>query len=180
MSLSSRAREAQLRRHLDSADEAERSGDATACANSLRLALTIDPDNLQIRERLTGAERRAATAMADTYLAQGRLAEQNGHLAEAARGFARAAFGKSNPQLYLKAAECLLTLGKDLRTAAEFAKNGLELAPNDAQLHLALGRSFLGAGMRSSAEREINLASRLAPEDDTIRDWLKRLKRREV
>jgi len=175
-----KTREAQVKKHLDSAEAAERAGDATGCANSLRFALSLDPDNPSIREKLVVADRRAAAAMADTYLGQARLAEQNGQMADAARAYGRAALGKSSAHLYLKAAECLLVLGADLRTAAELAKKGLELAPKDASLHLALGRAFLGAGMRSSAEREINLASQLAPEDDTIRDWLKRLKRREV
>jgi DNA helicase HerA-like ATPase len=45
---------------------------------------------------------------------------------------------------------------------------------------LTLGRAYLLAGMRQSALGELERAQQLAPGDDKIKDWIRRIKRQEV
>jgi hypothetical protein len=54
------------------------------------------------------------------------------------------------------------------------------MAPKAIEPRVTLARVYLGAGMKESALGEFERASQLAPDDDTIKDWIKRIKRGEV
>jgi hypothetical protein len=45
---------------------------------------------------------------------------------------------------------------------------------------VTLARIYVTAGMKQSALAEFERAATLAPKDDTIRDWIRRLKRGEA
>ena len=77
------------------------------------------------------------------------------------------------------AATCLLAAKKDLRRAADLAKQATNLAPDRVDLHLLLAKIYEEVGMSKSALGEIERAAKLSPRDASIKGWLKRLKRRD-
>jgi len=68
----------------------------------------------------------------------------------------------------------------DMRVACEYGKKAVKLAPNQASMRVTLAEVYLKAGMRQSAVAEFERAQALAPHDDTIKDWLKRIRRNQV
>ena len=68
----------------------------------------------------------------------------------------------------------------DLRVAGEHARRAVALAPDDVQGRVTLARIYVTAGMKQSGLAEFERAATLAPKDDTIRDWIQRLKRGEA
>jgi tetratricopeptide (TPR) repeat protein len=167
-------------RYLAAAKCAEEAGNVVGLANSLRLALSLDPENPAISQRLSAAESRMEIELADTFESQARSSESHRDYPNAARLFARAARGKQSSSLYLKAAECAKNVEGQLRQAGDYAKHAVALDPNNAQVRLFLGQIYAEAGMSSSALTELDKALRLSPEDDTIKTWLNRVKRGDV
>lgn len=165
-----------IQRYLTSAAEAEAEGNLVGMANSLRLAIAVQPDDASLGERLKAVEARADVEFADGHLAQAKSQEANHDYASAARLYARAARGKRSSSLFKQAAECCLKGDEDLRQAGEHAKQAVNLDPENADLRLMLGKIYAQAGMRASALSELDKASQLSPGDDTIKGWLKRVK----
>lgn len=162
------------------AAEALRVGDLVAAVNALRIASTLTPDDASLRERLASLERRAASELSDTYAERAHAAARDGHLAEAARLYERAAVGKPSAKLYERAAACLLDAGGDLRHVQELARRAVSLAPTSARCRMTLARFYIAAKLKESALAELQRASELAPDDPSIRDWIRRLKRGEL
>jgi hypothetical protein len=50
----------------------------------------------------------------------------------------------------------------------------------EAKARVTLARIYVAAGMKQSGLAEFERAATLAPKDDTIRDWIRRLKRGEA
>lgn len=169
-----------VHRYLAAARSAEEEGNVVGMANSLRLALSLDPENPSISQQLAAAEQRVDTEMADSLEAQARSHESQRDYPSAAKCYGRAARGKQSGQLYLKAAECAKLVPGQLRQAGEYAKSAVGLAPDNAQLRLFLGQIYVEAGMLASALTELDRAQQLSPEDETIKAWLKRVKRGDV
>ena len=69
---------------------------------------------------------------------------------------------------------------RDLRTAGEHARKAVGLAPEDAQCRVTLARIYVAANMKQSGLAEFERAAQLAPKDDTIKEWIRRLKRGEA
>jgi hypothetical protein len=46
-----------------------------------------------------------------------------------------------------------------------------------ARFRVTLARFYVKAGMKQSAESELSRAATLAPSDDKVGDWIRRLKR---
>jgi curved DNA-binding protein CbpA len=167
----------QLQNLLTDAEKALESGDPVRATNALRAAQTLAPQDPQIAERLAQAQGLASMALASTYLKQAEYEEKSGRLEAAARSYERAARGVPQATTWEAAARCLLGAGGDLRTASDFAKKAIALAPEQPSGHIILGRIFVAAQMRSSAITELERARSLAPNDDTVSALLNRLER---
>jgi tetratricopeptide (TPR) repeat protein len=159
------------------ADEALAAGDPVTAVNALRLALNIEPDAPAVALRLANAEKQAAIKMAAHNLTLARSEETKQHFEAAADLYAKVALGKPTPEVFERAAACLLTIKKDLRRAVDFAKQATTLAPDRADLRVLLAKIYVEANMRQSALSELERAAKLSPNDATIRDLLRRLKR---
>ncbi|HLV21287.1 MAG TPA: DnaJ domain-containing protein [Polyangiaceae bacterium] len=170
----------QIDHYLERAEEALGQGNAVSAANALRIAATLAPENTDIVERLGRVERQANDQLSASYLKTADYELKSGRLADAARSYQLAARGSDDPRVFERAAFCLLESGGDLRAAAEHGKKAVLLAPEDAGCRLTLARVYLAAGMQRSAVGEIQRATELAPNDDTIRDWAKRIRRGEA
>lgn len=174
------ARDKQIALYLEAADKALEEKNALSAANALRVALSLSPDDEALERRLEEVQQQANVELAQSYLDQARYEERNGRLLEASVSYERAARGRPTAQVFERAANCLLEGQGDLKKAGELARKAVSLMPSQPEPRVTLARIYLGAGMRESALKEFERASELAPGDDTIKDWIKRIRRGEV
>jgi curved DNA-binding protein CbpA len=172
-----RARQQQMAGYLRAVEEALAENKPASAANALRIALALAPDDAALAARLVAVQAQADAELASSYLEQARYEERAGRLLEAARSYERSARGKPSAQILERAAHCLIQGQGDIRHAVELAKQAVALAPSLIQARLTLVRGFQAATMHASAEKELERASELAPNDDNIKDWLKRIRR---
>lgn len=170
-------RRRQVEHYLAAADKAEAAKDLVSATNALRIAASLDPSDATLAERLRSTETRAAAGLADSYIEQAQYEERENRWLDAAASYRRASRGKPTPRILERVAHCLLSGKGDLREAADFAKRARDAAPDDPFIRMTLGKIFLEAGMKQSAIAEFERAQQLAPKDDTIRDWLRRIRR---
>lgn len=175
-----RARDDQVTRYIEAADLAQKEGNVVSAANALRVAVTLRPDDEELKARLEQTQERANQELAETYRDQAQYEERSGRFAEAALSYERAARGKPTAQLFERAAFCLQAANGDLRKAGELGKRAVTMAPKAAEPRVTLAKVYVKAGMKESALLEFERAAQLAPDDDSIKDWIKRLKRGEV
>jgi curved DNA-binding protein CbpA len=178
-----RAREEQAERYLANARQSLTNKDPISAANAVRIAASLVPDKQELLTRLNEARTEAEALLSGHYLAQAQYEEREGRLAEAARSYARATVGSPDARTFERAAYCALMAdgaGRDLRLAADHARRAVAIGPEDAQSRVTLARIYVAAGMKQSALAEFERAATLAPKDDTIRDWIQRLKRGEA
>jgi len=176
----SQARVERAERYLVNARQSLASKDPISAANALRIAASLVPDNPEVSARLREAQTEAESLLSGHYLAQAQYEEREGRMAEAARSYARATVGSPDARTFERAAYCALLAEGDLRLAGEHARRAVSLAPDDVQARVTLARIYVMAGMKQSGLAEFERAATLAPKDDTIRDWIRRLKRGEA
>jgi curved DNA-binding protein CbpA len=186
------AREKQAERLLLNARASLTNKDPLAAVNGLRVAATLVPDNAEISARLQEAQTEATILLADHYLTQAQYEEREGRLVDAARSYSRATLGSPNARTFERAAYCTLMAEGDLRVAGDYARKAVALvqagqavgqipsSAEEAQARVTLARIYVAAGMKQSGLAEFERAATLAPKDDTIRDWIRRLKRGEA
>ncbi len=170
----------QIDRYMDAAEQSLQDGNAVSAANALRIAASLAPDDLALAAKLESVQETANRELSQSYLDQAQYEERSGHFDEAARSYERAASGRSSAKLLERAAHCLLEAKGDVRKASDLARQAVQLAPNQADLRVTLARVYVTAGMRQSALGELERATALAPGDDSIKDWIRRIKRGEV
>ncbi len=175
-----RARSDRAERYLVNARQSLATKDPISAANALRIAASLVPDSPEILARLTEAQNEAEALLAGHYLTQAQYEEREGRMVEAARSYARATLGSPDARTFERAAYCALVALGDLRLASEHARRAVSLAPEDVQARVTLARIYVTAGMKQSGLAEFERAATLAPNDDTIRDWIRRLKRGEA
>jgi curved DNA-binding protein CbpA len=177
-----RARDDRAERYLVNARLSLANKDPISAANALRIAASLVPENQEMTARLQDAQNEAEALLSDHYLAQAQYEEREGRMAEAARSYARATAGSPNARTFERAAYCMLMAqgNADLRLAAEHARRAVAVGPDDVQSRVTLARIYVTAGMKQSGLAEFERAATLAPKDDTIRDWIQRLKRGEA
>lgn len=168
---------ANVKRYLAMADEALAADDPVAAANALKLALNLEPDAPHIALRLSSAEKAAAVKTAAQNLSLARIAEAKRQFESAAELYAKVGLGKPSAEVFEKAASCLLQAHKDLRRAADLAKQATTLDPNRVDLRVLLAKIYVEANMKQSALNELERAAKLAPQDATIKEMMRRLKR---
>jgi curved DNA-binding protein CbpA len=169
-----------IHHYVAAAELAIEQDNPVSAANALRIAAGLAPDDHELSKKLDEVQQRANQELAQTYLDQAQYEERSGRYAEAARSYQKAASGKPSARLFERAAFCLLEAGGDLRQAGEHAKKAVAMAPEDARIRLTLARVYLAAKMLQSAQIELERAEKIAPGDDTVKDWLRRIKRGEV
>jgi curved DNA-binding protein CbpA len=191
-----RAREQRAERYLVDARAALAAKNPLSAVNGLRIAANLVPENAEITARLQEAQTEATVLLAEHYLAQAQYEEREGRLVEAARSYGRATLGSPNARTFERAAYCTLMAEGDLRVAGDYARKAVALVgqatlsgqpgqtghanSEEAQARVTLARIYMAAGMKQSGLAEFERAATLAPKDDTIQDWIRRLKRGEA
>jgi curved DNA-binding protein CbpA len=174
------AKQERVQRYVKQADDAIAANNLVAAANALRIAVSLAPEDLPLIDQLDKVERQAAATLSDQYLEQARYDERRGHMAEAAHAYEKVLRGRPSAHVYERAAHCLLEAQKDPKKAFDLAKKAVELSPNETAYRITLARVYAKAGMEASALGELERARTLDPGDDTVKDWIKRMKRGEI
>ncbi|MCC6217452.1 MAG: DnaJ domain-containing protein [Polyangiaceae bacterium] len=174
------ARQQQVDQYLATAQDALKRDEAVAAANALRIAASLAPDDAGITALLEQATVRAAADLAQSYVEQAQYEERSGRWLAAARSYDRAVRGKESPRLHERIAHCLLEGEGDVREASDHARRALALAPDNVEYRITLARVYLKAGLRQSAIGEFERAGQIAPNDDNVKSWLRRIKRGEL
>jgi curved DNA-binding protein CbpA len=167
----------QVQRYVTAAEEAESRKDLVSATNALRIATSLAPEDLALSNRLRETEARAAAGLADSYLEQAQYEEKENRFIEAAASYRRASRGKPSARVFERIAHCLYSGKGDLKEAADFAKRARDAAPDDPNFRMTLGKIYFEAGMKQSATAEFERAQQLSPKDDTIKDWIRRVRR---
>jgi Flp pilus assembly protein TadD len=171
------ARDRQVEVYTRAAKQALDKGDSVGAANALRIAASLSPNDAGLAQQLSEVSGRAKQELSSSYLEQAEYEERDEKWLAAAQSYARALAGRPEPRVYDKVAACLLSGDGNLREAGEMAKRAVMAEPNNARFRLTLARFYAKAGMKQSAEGELSRAATLAPSDDKVADWIRRLKR---
>lgn len=174
------ARDDQIKHYVELSAEAAAQKDLVAAANTLRIACSLAPDNLELAGDLAELERKVAESLWESYLERAKYAAVEGNYAEAAEAYERAALGQpNNPALFERAAHYTLEANGDLRKASKLAKQAVALAPNSAKCHFTLARVYFAANLQESALAELERARAIDPNQPILKEWIARVKRGE-
>lgn len=171
------ARDRQVEAYRRAAQAALAKGDHVGASNALRIAVSLSPADAALTEQLNEVSAKAKHELSESYLQQAEYEERDEKWLAAAKSYARALAGRPEARLYDRLAHCLLSGGGDLREAGEAAKKAVLLQPEKARFRITLAHFYVKAGMKQSAEGELSRAATLAPGDDKVADWIRRLKR---
>ncbi|HXK16481.1 MAG TPA: DnaJ domain-containing protein, partial [Polyangiaceae bacterium] len=171
------ARDRQIGVYLSAAKQALDKGDHVGAANSLRIAVSLAPNDAALAQQLNEVAGKAKAELSASYVEQAEYEERDEKWLAAAKSYSRALLGRPDAKIYDKVASCLLSGDGNVREAGEAAKRAVMMTPENARYRVTLARFYVKAGMKQSAEGELSRAATLAPSDDKVADWIRRLKR---
>ena len=171
------ARDRQVDVYVKAAKQALDKRDHLAAANALRIAVSLAPNDIALQEQLSEVAGKAKHELSASYVEQAEYEERDEKWLAAAKSYTRALAGRPEAKIYDKVASCLLSGDGNVREAGEAAKRAVMMNPENARYRVTLARFYVKAGMKQSAEGELSRAATLAPSDDKVADWIRRLKR---
>lgn len=169
-------RERLARQHATTAREAVAKGDWIAAMTAFRLALTVSPNDADLKREHDEAQGKANAILGEQYKKQASYEEKSGDFAAAARTWTRAAKALSvDAHCQDRAAFAILKAGGSLHEARAYAQRAVDLDPKKATYRVTLAEIFLAAGLPLNARRELDTAAQLAPGDGAIEALLKKV-----
>jgi hypothetical protein len=170
------AKTSQAKKYAESGMAARAKGDIVAAANALRVAVTFDENNAQLKAAYAEAQRASDQLLAEQYAKQADYEEKSERWADAARSWQRVARAKENDaRAHERAAHCLVKADGNLHEASKLAQRAVQLSPKSAHARVVLANVYLAAGLGKNAKRELEAALLLAPNDAGIATLLKRI-----
>ncbi len=146
-----------------------------SAVNALRIALTMAPDDDEIRALYEEADEKAAAKLADSYESRARYEEKSGDHDSAAQSWERVANARKEDDKPLRrAAECYANTSAPKRGIAP-GRAAVLLTPNSVKNRSALAKVYEVCGMTASAIAEATRALELKPDDADLNAMLARL-----
>jgi hypothetical protein len=171
-----RAKATQAKHYAETGDKAMATNDPIAAANAYRVAVTLAPDDADLRARAEVAQRAADEVLSETYERQAIYEEKSERWADAARSWARVVRARpKDARAHDRAAGAMAKSGGDLHEAARLAKIACALMPRSGTPRRTLAEVYIAAGLTLNAKRELEAAAQLSPNDVSIAELLKRL-----
>jgi tetratricopeptide (TPR) repeat protein len=169
--------------YVDMAKAAESEGKWGSAINALRIALTLSPDSVEIKDLLGQMTARADRDLADKFADQARYEQRDGYYDRAMRSYERAGRGKESAglledaaRLFHEAAICAAREGADPKKIAELARRAVTAHGKKVEYRLDLARAYERLGMRSSALGEVQRALELDPQHSAAQALHKQLR----
>jgi hypothetical protein len=170
------AKTSQAKKYAESGIAARAKGDVVAAANALRVAVTFDENNAELKAAYEDAQRASDQLLAEQYSKQADYEEKAERWPDAARSWQRVARARENDaKAHERAAHCLVKASGNLHEASKLAQRAVQLNPKSAQAHVVLANVYLAAGLGKNGKRELESALALAPNDAGIVTLLKRI-----
>jgi len=167
----------QLTRHVKASQNAFVRGDLAEAAKQMQRAVSIAPDREDLRHEYDRLSRMLSEKLSADYEEQAKFETKNGKWASAALSWSKVCEGKPRDALaHRLAAQALLKAGGDLRGAQKYAQQAVFLAPEDIEAHLLLAQLYLTLGLKLNAKRELDVASKLDPGNEMVKNLLADLK----
>ncbi len=174
----SEASRAQAEKYKQAGDEARARKDLVSAANAYRVAASFDADDPELTRLLKTTQEAADLMLADTYMKQAMYEERNGHWTEAAHSWSRVTRGKhDDARVHDRWAHAIVQASGNLHEAADASKRAIELAPAVVSYRITLVNVYLAAGLTIAAKRELELATKLEPNNPAMPALLKRIQK---
>jgi curved DNA-binding protein CbpA len=171
-------RKGQARKHYEDAKSWSEQKEYTKAANSIRLALTLDPNNQDFKKLLEEVAPRADEIRAENDFRRGRMEESMGRIEEAITAYLRSIEANPNDARALhQVASLLLEMRRDLRQALTFSRKANQLEQDNPEYLLVLAKLYTELNMKKNAIREYTRYLVLNPLDERSEEVLKELKK---
>jgi curved DNA-binding protein CbpA len=165
-------------KHYEDAQSYVEQNEYTKAANSIRLALTLDPKNEIFERLLDEVAPRANEIRAESEFRRGRVEESMGRIEEAISAYLRAfEASPSDARALHRTALLLYELGRDMRQALTFSRKANQLEQDNSEYLLILAKLYTELDMKKNAIREYTRYLVLNPLDERAEETLKDLKK---
>lgn len=155
----------------------EVAGDIHGALSCLRAALQFDASRADLRATHDRLDRMVAALDVEANRTRARNEEKAGRFAQAFAAWGRVCLGApADADALGSAARCCLEGGLDLRQGRDFAQRWVDLRPDDVEPRILLARIFRSAGMRLNAIRELEVAAKLDPGNQLVKNLQRELK----
>jgi tetratricopeptide (TPR) repeat protein len=162
--------------HMENARVAEADGDLAAAATALRMAIALDSTSNDLQQEYRRVNANLRIQLVDIHRQQAKYEQENNLWSAASISWAKVAeAAPADATAPRHAAAALMAAGGDLRKARDFALRSLELAPDSLETRLLLARIYIGAGMDTSAAKELDEAAKLDPGHEMVKNLRKQL-----
>jgi tetratricopeptide (TPR) repeat protein len=170
------ARDSQVKKYAQSGQDARVKGDMVAAANAFRVALSFDPENVELKVAHEEAQRASDQILVEQYLKQAEYEERSERWADAGRSWSRVARTRAtDAKAHERAAFCMMKADGNLRDAVPLAQRAVQLEPKNVAYRKTMANVYLAAGLTLNAKRELEAAIQLAPDDAGTLALLKRI-----
>ena len=147
-----------------------------AAANALRVALSFDSENGELKKAHEEAQRASDQLLVEQYLKQAEYEERSERWSDAGRSWGRVARTQpTNAKAHERAAHCLMKAAGDLHEAVALAQRAVQIEPKNANVRRTMANVYLAAGLSLNAKRELEAILQLAPDDAATTALLKRI-----
>jgi curved DNA-binding protein CbpA len=172
------ARRGQARKHYEDAKSWFEQKEYSKAANSIRLALTLDPNNEDFKKVLEEVAPRADEIRAENDFRRGRMEESMGRIEEAISAYLHSIEANPNDARALhRVAALLLEMRRDLRQALTFSRKANQLEQDNPEYLLTLAMLYTELNMKKNAIREYTRYLVLNPLDERSEEVLSELKK---
>jgi tetratricopeptide (TPR) repeat protein len=170
-------RKLQLERYVLAAKVALERKDLAAAANAYRLATALAPDDDALVRKALEVQRTASTELSEGFVKQADYEASQGRWAEAASSYANGCRTRpDDPRIHERVAFATLKSGQNPRRAVDYVRRAVKLAPQVAEYRITLVRSYLAAGLETSARSEVERLTELPTNDAKMRDAIAQLR----
>jgi curved DNA-binding protein CbpA len=170
------AKRFQAKKYADNGAAAMAQNDPIAAANAYKVAVTLTPDDAELKARHDEVAKIADAVLSESYERQAGYEEKSERWEDAAKSWSKVVEGRpTDARAHERAANAMTRASGDLHAAAGLARRAVDMEPDNARFKATLAQVYIAAGLTLNAKRELDLALQLAPHDGTIQALYKRL-----
>jgi curved DNA-binding protein CbpA len=172
-------RREKAQQHYQEALEFQKQNDFIRAANSIQMALALDPDNKECKQLLEAVQPKSSEIRSQKEHKIARYEEYQGNTEDALRAYTRAIelYPDDIDSLH-RAAALMLSQQSDLPQALAFCRRAEQLAPDNQEIALTLSQIYEALDMNLNALRELQRYVQLNPLDETVLPKIKELKKK--